>query len=126
MPVELAQVRDAMESDLGKLAVAGLVLPTDYSLARLVFELVDAYYKVESSLPEEEKTTQFVTKSTPSAVQDLPDGYYGLTQSFIITGAVTFRLGNVEPAPVTPPVSEVAASSSPPPFQPAPSPQPVS
>jgi hypothetical protein len=98
----IAQLPDDDTRDL----VAGLALPPDYTLSRLIFEVVEGYYAAQKKLNETNGTSlEFVSPPTNSEVLETADGGYEITRKYILNGVIRLGIKSFQPLDLTPETS---------------------
>lgn len=95
----IAQLPDDEARDL----VAGLALPPDYTLSRLIFEIVEAYYAAQKKMNGTDGTSlEFVSPPINSEVLETVDGSYEMTRKYTINGVIRLGIKSFQPLDLTP------------------------
>lgn len=95
----IAQMQDDETKDL----VAGLALPPDYTLSRLIFEIVEGYYAAQKKLNQEQGTSlEFVSTPENSEIRENANGVYELTRRYSINGVIYLGFKGFQPLDFTP------------------------
>lgn len=95
----IAQLPDDEARDL----IAGLALPPDYTLSRLIFEMIEAYYAAQKRMNGADGTSlEFVSPPTNSEVMETADGSYEMTRKYTINGVIRLGITSFQPLDLTP------------------------
>lgn len=84
-------------------AIAGLEIPEGYTLSRLIFEIIEAYYAAQKKLNAEKGIfLEFVSEPSNSKIRENSDGSYELTCKYSISGIISLGFRGFRPLDSTP------------------------
>lgn len=103
MEPDLNDLITELQDDETKDLVAGLALPPDYTLSRLIFEIVEGYHAAQEKINQKQGTSlEFVSKPENSDIREGANGMYEVTRKYSVNGVIYLGFKGFQPLDFTP------------------------